>query len=58
LNKKAQLDLEPIPILLGLVGGAFAFYMAGTMGAGIVLKIMTALATAVVCYIIVNVMSR
>jgi len=52
MNKRAQMDIEPIPVLLGIVGGISAYIMAGRMEAGIVMKIVTGVLTAGVCYFI------
>ena len=52
-SKKAQMDLNPVAVLMAVLGAAFAFYLAGRMDAGFFLKLITALATGVVCYFIV-----
>ena len=52
MNKKAQMDIEPIPALLGIIGGVAAWVMAGRMEAGIFLKIIVAVLTTGACYFI------
>lgn len=49
MNKRGQ-EINPIGILMGIVGGAFAFWMAGSMGSGTIMRGFTGIATAVVCY--------
>jgi len=51
MNKKA---VEAMPALLALVGGVTSWIMASRMNAGIVMKVITALATLVVCYFLVS----
>jgi len=46
--------IHPVALLLGLAAAVWAFYVAGTMGAGIVMKIVVVLATTIVGFIFAN----
>jgi uncharacterized membrane protein YeaQ/YmgE (transglycosylase-associated protein family) len=49
MNRKAQ-EFNPMSILLGIVGAILAWVMASSMHSGLLMKIITALITGVVCY--------
>jgi len=53
MNNKGQ-EVNPVGVVMGLVGGAFAFWMAGTMGSGIVTRVITGLLTVVACYFLAS----
>lgn len=55
LEKKAQ--VSPVAAFLAIIGAIAAFWMASRMNAGLVMRIVTGLATAAVCYFIVLKMS-
>jgi|WetSurMetagenome_2_1015567.scaffolds.fasta_scaffold345790_3 hypothetical protein len=52
MNRKAQFDIEPMPALLGLVGGVIAFVMASRMDMGLLGRLFSFAATTIVCYFI------
>ena len=52
MNNKAQMSIEPMPFLLGLVGGIAAWIMASRMDAAFLMKAVTAILTAGTCYFI------
>lgn len=58
MSKKAQMEMSPIALLLGLVGAVIAWVMAGRMGAGIFLKLISTVLTGVVCFFIGNVQAN
>ena len=52
MNKKAQFELNPIGIFMGVVGGILGYVMAGGMDVGIIMRIFVTLATMIACYFI------
>lgn len=48
MNKLAQ--IEAGPVIMAIFGGIFAWVMASRMDMGIVMKVITAIATIGVCY--------
>lgn len=54
-NKKAQFDeINPIGIIGGLLGGVLAIVTMSQVDVGIIFKIGSFVATAVVCYIMTS----
>jgi uncharacterized membrane protein YeaQ/YmgE (transglycosylase-associated protein family) len=49
-NKKAQ--VEPVPLVMGIIGSVLALMMASKMGSGIIMKMLTTVITGVVCYFV------
>jgi len=54
MNNKAQMDLNPIAVLLGGIGAILAWIMAGRMDATIIWKIATTLVTGIACYFLAS----
>lgn len=52
MKKKAQFEVEPLPVLMGIIGAILGFIMAGRMGSGIIMKLLTTIITGVACYFI------
>ena len=50
LDKKGE--IQPMPLLLGIVGAVFAIIMAKRMGAGFLYTAITSLITGGACYFI------
>ena len=51
MNKLAQ-ELNPIGIVMGVVGALLGYIMAGRMEVGILMKLITAVVTGIICYIV------
>lgn len=51
MNNKGQ---EPLPIIMGLVAGGFAFWMSVRMDNGLIWNLITFALTTVVSYFIVS----
>ena len=47
-------ELNPLAVVFGLVGGGLAWYMSGSMEAGVLMKAITSGITAVACFVIVS----
>ena len=50
MKKKAQ--IEPIPLILGIIGAIIGFFIAGKTQTGFIWKVLTTLVSGVVCYMI------
>jgi len=51
-SKKAQMEFEPVGILMGIIGAVLAWIMSSRMEAGFAMKLISTLITGVVCYFI------
>jgi len=47
-----EMEFNPIALVLGIVGAGIAWYMAGTMAAGLILQAISAGVTGFACYMI------
>jgi hypothetical protein len=54
MKKKAQLEMNPIAILMGIAGLVLGWILAGRMEAGIVIQIISAGMAGVVGFFIAN----
>lgn len=53
--KKGFIDtIHPIAILMGIVAAVWIYYVAGTMGSGVVMKFITGVIVGFVCFVIAN----
>ena len=53
MNKKGQ-ELNPVGVLMAIVGAIIGLILSGQMGAGIVMRIITVAITAIACYFIAS----
>lgn len=56
MNKLAQISAGAA--VMGIIGAIIAWYMAGRMDAGIIMKIISTLITGAVCYFIAYTISE
>jgi hypothetical protein len=57
MNKKAQLfeEIHPVALIMGILGGLLGVYMANSMGAGLLMKLVILAVVGVVCFAVSNV---
>lgn len=54
MDKKAQMEINPLAFILGILGAFFGVYMADKMYAGIGMKITVFIAVGIVCFFVSN----
>jgi len=50
MNRKAQMNFNPVYVLLAVLGGAIAYFVAGRASEGPLIPVMSGLVTVIVSY--------
>ncbi len=54
MNNKAQMEIHPLALAMGVLGGVLGVYMANSMMAGTVMKIVIFAVVSIVCFVVSN----